>query len=118
MKMLRAERPRARPSEPWWHPPYHAPPVGSSDRWLIVGNFVVRVHCKYRYQRCHPIHSFYPLRDEQALTGRRATIKYIAGEQPGRPSEDAWVDPPTREDGIENKVEGRWIGYAATPSLS
>lgn len=86
VKMLRAERPRARPSEPWWHPPYHTPPAGSSGRWLIVENFVVRVHCKFRYQRCHPIHSSYPLRDEQVLTGRRVTIKYIAGEQPGRPS--------------------------------
>ena len=78
VKMMRAERPRARP--PNSHPPFHQPPVGSTDRWMIVENFVVRVHCKLRYQRCHPIHSSYPLRDEQVLMGRRVTIKYIAAE--------------------------------------
>ena len=64
-----------------------------------------------RYQRCHPIHSSYPLRDEQILTGRRMTIKYIGGEQPGRPSEDSWIEPPTRESRMSNKIEGRWNGY-------
>ena len=64
-----------------------------------------------RYQRCHPIHSSYPLRDEQILTGRRVTIKYIGGEQPGRPSEDSWIEPPTRESRTSNKIEGRWNGY-------
>ena len=64
-----------------------------------------------RYQRCHPIHSSYPLRDEQVLTGRRVTIKYIVGEQPGRPTEDSWIEPPTKEDRMHNKMEGRWNGY-------
>ena len=72
---------------------------------------MVRIHCKLRYQRCHPIHSSYPLRDEQVLTGRRVTIKYLNGEQPGRPTEDSWVDPPAKEDRQDNKVEGRWTGY-------
>ena len=113
VKMMKVERPRARPHEPWWHPPFDKPPVGFSDRWMVVENFVVRIHCKLRYQRCHPIHSdsSYPLRDEQVLTGRRVTIKYLNGEQPGRPTEDSWVDPPTKEDRQDNKVEGRWTGY-------
>ena len=72
---------------------------------------MVRIHCKMRYQRRHPIHSSYPLRDEQALTGRRVTIKYIGGEQPGRPTEDSWIEPPTNEDRMHNKMEGRWSGY-------
>ena len=39
------------------------------------------------------------------------TIKYIGGEQPGRPSEDSWLEPPTRESRVNNKIEGRWNGY-------
>ena len=80
VKMMRADDdgpPRARPREPWWHPPFHVPPTGTTDRWQVVENFVVRVHRKMRYQRRHPIHSSYPLRDEQVLTGSRVTIKYI-----------------------------------------
>ena len=114
VKMTQADDggpPRARPHEPWWHPPFHVPPTGTTDRWQVVENFVVRVHCKMRYQRCHPIHSSYPLRDEQILTGRRVTIKYIGGEQPGRPSEDSWIEPPTRESRMNNKIEGRWNGH-------
>ena len=112
VRMLQADDggpPRARPHEPWWHPPFHVPPTGTTDRWQVVENFVARVHCKMRYQRCHPIHSSYPLRDEQILTGRRVTIKYIGGEQPGRPSEDSWIEPSTRESRMNNKIEGRWM---------
>ena len=36
VKMMKVERPRARPHEPWWHPPFDKPPVGSSDRWMVV----------------------------------------------------------------------------------
>ena len=113
VRMLQADDggpPRAQPHEPWWHPPFHVPPTGTTDRWQVVENFVVRVHCKMRYQNCHPFHSSYPLRDEQILTGRRVTIKYIGGEQPGRPSEDSWIEPPTRESRMNNKIEGRWNG--------
>ena len=56
VKMMQADDggpPRARPHEPWWHPPFHVPPTGTTDRWQVLENFVVRVHCKMRYQRCH-----------------------------------------------------------------
>ena len=48
VKMTRADDdgpPRARPHEPWWRPPFHVPPTGTTDRWQVVENFVVRVHC-------------------------------------------------------------------------
>lgn len=45
------------------------------------------------------------------LTGRRVTIKFKDGEAPGKPFEDSWAEPPTREERMDHKVEGRWKGY-------